>query len=138
VIPASVLEAELAFFPSVLPERAVVKRQRRVVTTLPSSPAAFDTITQVYEHKIERLKVNPWANDHIVVLDQARLINNGKQWLVADHMKNILPVVDSWDPQKPISWLSISGNKQLPMTLIIRGNSVIPLGVIKDSKYHLL
>jgi hypothetical protein len=138
VVPGSILEAELAFFPSVLAERAVVKRQRRVVTTLPSEPATVDTITQVHEHKIERLKINPWSNDHVVVLGQARLINNGKQWLVADHQKNALPVVNDWAPQKPIGWLSISGNKQLPMTMIIRGSSVLPLGVVKEGKYHLL
>ena len=138
VLPGMILEAELAWFPGVLPERAVIKQQRRVAKTWSASPMAFSSWLEVQEHKIERLRINPWSNDHIIVLQKARMINNGQQWMIADAERNVFPVVKDLDPQKPIRWLTLTGNEAVNMTLVIRNNRIIPLGIIKDNQYLLL
>ncbi|MBL0743687.1 SWIM zinc finger family protein [Chryseolinea lacunae] len=138
VLPGSVLEAELAFFPAILPERAVLKRQRRVTNQLPGKPVAFESWLAVQTHKVAALQKYPWANDLVVVLQQARMINNDGVWLVADALRHVFPVVKDLDLKKPVRWLSITGNEALDMALVIRDNHVIPLGVIKENTYYLL
>lgn len=138
VIPGTILEAELAFFPSILPERAAIKRQRQVTKTWTIPPSATESWEAIQEQRLQRIQTNPWSNDHIFFLKAARLVNADGSWMVGDSQRTIYPIAPEWDPQKPVRWLGITGNEALDMALIIRNNTVLPLGVIKDNQYLLL
>jgi hypothetical protein len=74
VLPGTVIEGEMAYFPSVWPQRAALKIQRGVSNTLPVQPTAFDSWKDIHEYKIEQLRINPWLNDIAVVFKDARLL----------------------------------------------------------------
>lgn len=138
VLPGSVVEGELAFFPSVLPQRAVMKLQRKVTNELETMPIGFDNLLSVQEHKVNLLRVNPWINDIVIILKQARLINTRSGWFVADAERRIIPVVDDFDFQKIMRWLTLTGNDALDMTLVLRNDSALPLGVFNEQRTYTL
>ena len=138
ILPGTVIEGEFVYFPAVLPQRGAFKIQRRVADTLESQPASFESWRLVHEYKVHQMKVNPWINDIIITLRNARLVNHGPAWIVCDEERFYMPVVYTYDFTRIMKWLAISGNRQMNMALIIRNNSAVPLGVFDENKYIVL
>ena len=132
------IEGEFVYFPAVLPQRGAFKIQRRVADTLESQPASFESWRLVHEYKVHQMKVNPWVNDIIITLRNARLVNHGPAWIVCDEERFYMPVVYTYDFTRIMKWLAISGNRQMNMALIIRNNSAVRLGVFDENKYIVL
>lgn len=138
VLVGSLLEAELAFFPSVQPYRAAVKMQKGTTNELNKTPHFFDDFTQVHLNKIEQLKVNPWSNDHLYAIRSARLVTKGKQWQLVDGKDYVMDVHQSFDLQQCLSWLALSGNNSMDFACVIRNGKILPLGLFEDAKYKVL
>jgi hypothetical protein len=138
VVPGTVVEGELAYFPSVWPQRAAFKIQRNISTAVNHLPAAFSSWNSIHQHKVEVLKINPWLNDLVVTLAEARLVKNSRSWIVCDNEKSYWPILPSFDFEKIMRWLAISGNQKLSMTIVLRNSYAIPLGVFQESKYYVL
>ncbi len=138
ILPGTVIQGELAFFPSVLPQRAVVKMHRKVTKEMETVPKAFNSWNEVQEHVVGELRINPLANDHIVLLKGARMINHQNQWLICDENKSIIPVVKDFDFEKTMKWLAITGNRNLDMALVLRNERALPLGVLQHNNYSIL
>ena len=138
LLPGSVIEAELSFFPSVTPNRAVIKMQRSVSDVLDQNPQSFNLWNDVLEYRAEQLRLNPWANDHLVLLKDARLYKSDSLWIVYDAEKNYMPVVVGFNLEKMITWLAITGNGASTVGLVLRNDKVLPLGLFQHNKYILL
>lgn len=138
IVPGSIIHADLAFFPSVTPHRAVVKMQRGLETELPVLPDFFDNWTCAFQYRAKQLQQNPWANDLLVLIRDVRLLNAEKQWVAFD-MENIyVPLLSSFDTQKVMKWMIISGNRPQDIAFILRNGKAIPLGIFKNQQYILL
>lgn len=138
ILPGTVIEGEMAFFPSVWPQRGAMKIQRGVSNVIPAQPNAFASWKDVHEFKVEQLNINPWLNDIAVVLKDARLIQNAGSWIVCDSQKHFQQVSPTYDFEKILRWLALSGNRSLNMALVLRNQVVLPMGVFQDNGYHLL
>lgn len=138
VVPGTVVQGELAFFPSVLPQRAVLKMQRKVLTAFEKLPSGFNSFKEINEFKITQLKINPWANDLIVLIHKVRMINSNGKWFVCDDERSFIPLPLDFNFQKIMKWLVVSGNQNLTMVLVIRNDNVIPLGIFHDTIYTVL
>lgn len=138
IVPGSILHADLAFFPSVTPHRAVVKMQRNVETELPAMPDFADNWTNVFQFRANQLKLNPWANDLLVLVRNVRLMNYENQWIVFDTDNKQVSLSPTFDIQKVMKWMIVSGNRPQNMVFIFRNGKVIPLGIFKNQQYTLL
>jgi hypothetical protein len=135
VLAGSVMEAEVAFFPSVLPQRAAIKIHRQTSNTLDILPPFFDSWGAVQEYRVSQLKINPWANDHVVLLKNALLMNSKGQWSLCDEERSHLPVIGGFDFQKTMKWLAVTGNRKQDVACVLRNEHVIPLGVFQGNHY---
>lgn len=138
VVPGTIVEGELAYFPSVCPQRGAFKIQRNVSTTLSAQPASFDSWNGIHQYKASQLKINPWLNDLIVTLKDARIVKNARSWIICDNDKSFTPLPPTYDFSKVMRWLAISGNRKLPMAIVLRNNVAMPLGVFEGNQYHIL
>lgn len=138
LLPGTVVEGELAYFPSVWPQRGAFKLQRQVSSAVPVQPATFDSWKSIHIYKTEQLQINPWLNDIIVTLQGARIVKDARTWVVCDQEKMFMPMPSPYDDGKVMRWLALSGNQPLAMTIILRNASAIPLGVFDNNQYHIL
>lgn len=136
-LPGTLLEAELAFFPSVIPHRAVVKMQRKLINGLNELPEFFTEWKQVFDFKAQQMLKNPWINDLVILIKNVKLRMQENTWCVCDKNEQYVQVIDNFDLEKILKWQIISGNRRDDIALIIRDNMVFPLGIFSESKYQL-
>ena len=138
LIPGSIINAELAFFPSVLPYRAAIKMQRSLENELEHLPEFFSSWSDAYEFRTEQLKINPWTSNILIILKDARLVKQDDQWIVYDSENRYTPVVPDFDLERIMKWLIISGNKKQDVSCILRNGKVLPLGIFQNKQYIIL
>lgn len=138
ILPGTVVEGEFVYFPSVLPNRGAFRIHRQVMQTVEKEPAMFGSWTEVHHYRVDQLKVNPWANDLVVILKKAKMIKGSKGWIVCDEERSYMPVITEYPLSKIMNWVAISGNRAMNMTLVIRNSEVMPLGILDGNKYNLI
>lgn len=138
LLPGSILEAELAFFPSALPHRAAIKMQRSINYELKTTPEIFKTLNDVFAHTARQLNLNPWASDFLIFLQNTRLYQENNKWLLYDAHNYFIPLCRNFDMQKIMHWLLFSGNKPCDVAFILRNGNALPLGIIQNNQYKLL
>jgi len=136
-VTGKILNAELAFFPSVVPHRAVIKLQSSYSDEILKTPSFFESWQEVFIYKSEYLKLNPWANDFIILLEDSRIAKYKGKWIIYDKEKNFLPVESNFDLKKIMTWLAISGNSEVTTALIMRFDKAMPVGIFKEISYIL-
>ena len=138
VVPGSVIAAELAFFPAALPNRAIIKSNSELQKGLEYTPEFVETLQQAHQLKVSSLKLDPWANDHIVLLKNSRLICMDEAWYVLDNTNAVAPVISEFSLDKCLKWLAITGNDKVDMACVIRDKEILPLGVFNNLNYTII
>jgi hypothetical protein len=138
LMPGLVIDGEMAFFPSVWPQRGALKIQRGVSSQLPAQLKAYDSWNDVHEFNVEQLTVNPWLNDIVVVLKDARLVQHGDTWIVCDVSQHFQRLSPACDFEKVLRWFAVSGNRKMDMVLLLRSGFVLPMGLFDNNSYHVL
>lgn len=138
LLPGSIINAELAYFPSVQPYRAAIKMQRGIENTLEKLPESFSNWNEVYTFKAGQLQVNPWMSDICVAINEVRMTKQDNRWIICDDHQNFIPVVLKFDLEKVLKWLVVSGNRPQHAVCIVQNGKVMPLGVFQDNQYILL
>lgn len=87
IVKGSVIEAELAFYPSTSPQRAFIKKQKAIHHTLEKKPSLIATWQEFDDHKIEETKLNPWISNRSNLIGNIRIINNENQLIAVDRDK---------------------------------------------------
>jgi hypothetical protein len=137
-VPGTIMKAELAFFPSVLPHRAVVKMQNGFENKLDPIPEMFSGWEQVYQYKAEQLKINPFVTDMVILIDGVSLLRQDKDWLMADKEGFYMKIAEAFDLKKLMKWLAFSGNDKTAAAAILRNGKLFPLGLFYHHSYILL
>jgi hypothetical protein len=109
-----------------------------VEDALKSRPEMLKSWDAVFELKTQLLVQNPWYNDVVMTMKNARPGRQGEQWGVCDQHMKFVPVTEGFDMEKMLNWLVISGNKAYDIVFVLRNNNVLPLGVFQEDKYLLL
>lgn len=138
LLPGSIINAELAFFPSVLPHRAVIKMTRSVENQLESQPSTLNSWQEVYEKKAEQQLRNPWSPETFVIINDLRLTNQENRWVAYDNEHCCVRIDPKFELQKIMKWLVISGNRKMRVACILKNEEIIPLGIFENNHYITL
>ena len=132
--PGMYVQAELAFYPSVSPLRALVKN---LVNTNSTAPAKlFASWLEVTEMETSLFAQLPVRSARPYIMQQLTPIEYNKQWWLQDQHKNLMPIKEEY---KNI-WrlLSLSGGDALDMAVVGKENSFEPVGVWHQGNYKIV
>lgn len=138
ILPGSIVNAELAFFPSALPLRAAIKESHSVDSLLEQQPSALISWKEAFNNQTEQQRINPWLAETFVIVDDLRLTKSDSQWLAYDNEMHYVPVAPQLDLQKIMKWLVISGNRKMQVACILKNEVIIPLGLFENNQYITL
>jgi hypothetical protein len=126
-------EAELVYWPSAYPQRALVRAASGQPTALrhgiPGTPSFEPFLAEV----ARATACQPWLDRFLLVLNGAvPLWGEGRRWSVCDTAGHALPLApgDYWD------LLALSGGHPVDLAAEWDGTALLPLGLVVDGAYH--
>lgn len=135
LIAGSSMEAEIAYFPSITPQRGIVKMvKNNNAVPAPSIQflADFRAMMDEYNALCQR---NPWYNNSVHMIENCRLITLEEKWHLVDQQNNILPLVHSFSQEQCMQWILLTGNKACHIAAVLKSDRLLPLGVFAGEKY---
>ncbi len=86
LIPGTQLDADLVFFPSAYPQRALIKTRHGSPESIEmGSGCGYPTIAQGLQAWQQALTIHPWLEIFPMPLLDVRILREGEQWVVCDH-----------------------------------------------------
>lgn len=137
VVPGSLIEAEVAFFPGVFPQRAIVREQKRLIDSLSEKPKMLKNWQQFFDEHAERVKAYPWVDNQADCISDVRIIHQNS-WFVIDKEDQMLPVSREANEDRLLRSILMSGNAPMELAFFIRRGFVFPLGVFNGMNYQIL
>jgi hypothetical protein len=133
---ASVLEAEVAFFHSILPHRGIIRKQKNISNSLKHTIKMHqDFTTMVAEHK-QKLRRHPWASQLCYLVEKLRMLKVDNKWSLCDVSGNTLPLNNSVETIK--KWFLYCGNQAVSAAVVYQNNKLRLLGIFSQTKYYAL
>ena len=132
LVPGNTIEAELAFFPSAWPLRALVKQRfGSPQDSLPDLPHA--TIAETNAFASQAFATNPWLERVPLALGAVRPLKRGDEWIVSDEAKQCLPL--TVPENKAWQILALSGGRAIALTGEWDGEQLSPLSVWAEGRF---
>ena len=133
VAPGSTLEATLAFWPSAMPQRALLHERRSVRAGLPEG-AAFPSIDALFDDVAGKLAKQPWLERFGAVLGQVVPLAEAEGFRLRDQAGAAVPLAGE------AHWklLALSGGAPVDVCGEWNGRAFLPLAAIAGGEYHLL
>jgi uncharacterized Zn finger protein len=138
VMPGTVIEAALVFFPSVVKQRAVVKLQKNMLEKLPKIPALLPNINALFHHKLNLSVLYPFITDTPVCLQNIRPGQHGEKFIAIDEEGYFMELADDFIFEKQLNWLAISAGNYYSIAAIVREEKLFPLGLFINRQYVLI
>lgn len=132
--PGMFVQAELVFFPSSNPQRALVKRQ--IATGIVSQFTAVENWQKLAEMETELNSTVPFRSERAFIVNKLKPVQYNQQWWLQDIDNKIVPVKN--DYKQIWKLLSLSGGQPMDMAVIGRENQFEPLGVWQDNEYKII
>ncbi|MDP4262229.1 MAG: SWIM zinc finger family protein [Bacteroidota bacterium] len=132
--PGMFVRAELVFFSSALPLRALIKQQIAVEPV--SRVNKFDNWQKVIETETELNSRLPFRNERPYIVHQLKPVPYNKEWWLIDVDNRIMQV----DNEFKNIWklLSLSGGQAMDMAVIAKENRYEPIGVWQGDEYKII
>jgi hypothetical protein len=134
--PGTRFEADLAFWPSAWPQRALVKERRGVTGTIGALPPApgTDSIGAFLEEIAGALARQPWLDRFPSALRDVVPVSGGDTFQLRDRDGLALPLVrgDHW------KLVALSGGRPLDLAGEWDGHALLPLGAALGGAWHRL
>lgn len=134
ITPGSFLQAELVFYPSATPLRAIIKQQTGTTTTLKT--AGFSNWQQVAEHQCVVNSLQPFGNERPYIVEQLTPVQHEDRWCLHDAQNEWMPVSEKFSNIWKL--LALSGGDPLDIAVVGKEKSYEPLGVWHNGIYKLL
>ncbi len=125
----SVIEAELVFYSSAYPLRALVKERGAVAFAAPQYEL---TIAQAIAAYAAALALQPWLERFPVALQNVIPLRHGEQWMVRDAANHVLPIPSNF--AKAWELLALSGGHPVQLFGEWDGEVLLPLSVWVNGK----
>lgn len=138
LIPGTIIEAELVYSPSHAPLRAFVKEQGGLKNDFIELSVSVSGWKEMCVDFARRLSRNPWADDEPYFIQNVKLIRFKSSWHLQDDEGYLVSVNPGFDEQKIFSVLALTGGKKMNLFLLKTGSTVFPLGINKNTAYHLI
>jgi hypothetical protein len=132
--PGMFIQAELIFYPSVTPLRAIVKRQ--IATNAVNKFSSFTNWQQVAETETTLSSKMPVRSERPFIIQQLKPVQYNNQWWLQDAEQKMMQLKNE---HKTI-WklLSLSGGEALNMVVIGKEDKYEPVGVWYNNEYKIL
>lgn len=135
-VPSQILNAELCFFPSGYPLRALVKTRVESNATI-KSMNAYSSSSEFLDEFSRALAQNPWTDAIPVAISglQANMQPDG-QLVLVDAEKNVLPLSITGG----VEWqmLALTGGHSFSIFGEWNGESLLPLSILCREKFYRL
>lgn len=138
LINATVLEAELTFYPGLEPHRAFIKKQKEVTQYLSQKPKGTETWHKFQEEQLKSLRKNPWLNNDSGIIENLTILKNGHEIIAVDRNKQYQILSKELDEDKTSTLLLNALDKPITLAFAQRNNSILPLGIFLDNTYSTL
>lgn len=132
--PGMFVQAEMIFFPSVSPLRAIIKRQ--IATNAVNAFNKFKGWQQVVETETTLNSILPFRAERPFIIQQLKAVQYNQQWWLQDEENKMMRLRNA---DKPI-WklLSLSGGHSLDMAVIGKEDQYEAVGVWQNGEYKIL
>lgn len=134
----SILEAELAFYPSTLPHRALIKKHKETVAFSTINFNGLKDWNDFIGIKNEQNKINPWTNNHCYVINNVRVTGDKKGLIIVDKNDHYYNVDSALDADKRSTLLLMANNEAMDIAFVESNNVITPLGIIQSEIYQAL
>lgn len=132
--PGLFIRAELVFFPSAVPLRALIKRQ--VQADAAGEGEGFANWEELMTVTATTASLLPFAGERPFVVRRLTPVRYGQQWWLQDDRQTIMPVKENFRGIWKI--LALSGGQPLNMALLGREKIFEPIGVWHDNQYKMI
>ena len=132
--PGMFTQAELVFYPSVAPLRAIVKRQ--IATNAVNSFATFHNWQEVSETETLLSSIMPVRSDRPFIIQQLKPVQYNNQWWLQDAEQKMMQLKNEYKTIWKI--LSLSGGDAMNMVVIGKEDKYEPVGVWYKNEYKIL
>jgi len=132
--PGLFIEAELVYFPSALPLRAIIKRQLAVTPV--ASYKAFMNWQQVMEAETVAGSSLPFHSERPYIIQGLRPVQYQQQWWLRDAGNGMMRIKHSF--KNIWKLLSLSGGEPLNVAVVGKENYYEPIGLWHQQEYKLL
>lgn len=134
ITPGLYLEAELVYFPSVSPLRAIIKKQLN--TSKAAIPGGFANWQDVVNTETVLSSTLPFRGERPYIIQQLTLVEHKQQWWLQDADNKRMSVDESFNNVWKL--LSLGGGEPLDMAVVGKEKSFVPVGVWHANEYKLL
>lgn len=138
IISGSILDAEVVYFPATLPQRGIIKQQHNLLDKLETIPRFLSNFEQLQNEMIRLEEIDPWLDNEAFLLADLNLIFINKSWLLIDKDGLKMKVHNDFEDEKGMKCMLISGNASVHLSVVLRDNMLIPLGIFSSDQYLLL
>jgi len=132
--PGVITHAELVFFRSSVPLRALIKQQFN--TKSASQIQGFNNWSEVASRETSYNQKNPFVNTYVFVVENMKPVQHNNQWWLHDNQKQMMRISDRFTNMWKL--LSISGGRELSLTITGKENDYVPVGAWHNGVYKLL
>jgi SWIM zinc finger len=132
LVPGTVIDAELVFYPGAFPLRALIKEQN-------DSPSQFDHVqrfadlTGAFASYAAALACDPWLEKFPFALQGVIPVQRDGQWSVRDAGRNLLRLDPRSSHQR--SLLALSGGREIALFGEFDGEQLWPLSAIAEGRF---
>ncbi|MEO5893549.1 MAG: SWIM zinc finger family protein [Ferruginibacter sp.] len=132
--PGMVLQAELVFFPSAEPMRAIIKRQ--LSTGNQARVTGLSSWLKVAESATNSNVRVPFTQERPYIIQQLKPVQYNSQWWLADRENRLVQLKSGY--QNLYTLLSVSGGKALDMVVFGKENLYEPMGIWEGENYIVI
>jgi len=126
------LQAELVFYPSAVPMRAIIKRQMSA-GSMPLT-GGFENWEEVLEQETITASRMPVRNDRPYIIRKLKPVKDNGQWWLQDTKKDMLPLKNS--VKNIWTLLSYSAGEALDMAVVGREDQYEVVGLWHNNEYR--
>lgn len=138
IIEGSILEAELAFYPGLLPHRAFIKKQKEVHRRLPKLPRQCQNWSIYKKENLKSLKQDPWINNKSGIIEKVKILSDKDSLIALDEDKHYRMISKELDDDKASTLLINSNNEYVSMAFVNKEDGILPLGLFSNQQYAAL
>lgn len=132
--PGMAINAELVFYPSAQPMRALIKKQ--INSNAATAVTSYQNWLQVAEAETAVTRELPFRSERPYIIQNIKPVQHGGHWWLADNEQKLVRLKEHYKPL--FTLLSLSGGQGLDMAVLGKENVYEPLGVWSNNEYIML
>jgi hypothetical protein len=133
LIPGLRFDADLVFYPSNFPLRALIKQRHSGSVPLDAGAGHPDIDSALHAY-CTALARHPWLERCPMPLQQVSIVRHHNRWAICDNARRVLPL----SPRYPHGWelLALSGGAPISLFGEFDGRFISPFSIISEGAFH--